>query len=82
MAQTKIWTGDPVWIAGVLRAEGVKLVEYPGRQNSGHGDFKDIRGVMVHHTGSDNATAASLAKTVAPTWQARSRSCTSPVTAR
>ena len=54
MAQTKIWTGDPVWIADVLRAEGVKLVEYPGWQNRGHGDFKDIRGVMVHHTGSDN----------------------------
>ena len=52
MAQTKIWTGDPVWIADVLRAEGVTLVEFPGWQNRGHGDFKDIRGVMVHHTGS------------------------------
>ena len=61
MAQTKIWTGDPVWIADVLRAEGVTLVEYPGWQNRGHGDFKDIRGVMVHHTGSDDATAASIA---------------------
>jgi N-acetyl-anhydromuramyl-L-alanine amidase AmpD len=61
MAQAKIWTGDPVWIADVLRAEGVKLVEYPGWQNRGHGDFKDIRGVMVHHTGSDNASAASIA---------------------
>ncbi len=61
MAQTKIWTGDPVWIADVLRAEGVKLVEFPGWQNRGHGDFKDIRGVMVHHTGSDNASAASIA---------------------
>ena len=53
--------GDPIWIADVLRAEGVKLVEYPGWQNRGHGDFKDIRGVMVHHTGSDNASAASIA---------------------
>ena len=61
MAQTKIWTGDPVWLADVLRAEGVKLVEYPGWQSRGHGDFKDIRGVMVHHTGSDNASAASIA---------------------
>ena len=61
MAQTSIWTGDPVWIADVLRAEGVRLVEYPGWHNRGHGDFKDIRGVMVHHTGSDNATAASIA---------------------
>ncbi|WNG91904.1 peptidoglycan-binding domain-containing protein [Mycobacterium sp. ITM-2016-00318] len=61
MAQTQIWTGDPVWIADVLRAGGVKLVEFPGWQNRGHGNFKDIRGVMVHHTGSDNATAASIA---------------------
>jgi len=62
MAQTKIWTGDPAWLADVLRAEGVKLVEYPGWRGRGHGDFKDIRGVMVHHTGSDNATAASIAE--------------------
>ena len=59
--QRRIWTGDPVWIADVVRAEGVRLVEYPGWQSRGHGDFKDIRGVMVHHTGSDSATAASIA---------------------
>ena len=40
---------------------GCRLVEYPGWRNRGHGDFKDIRGVMVHHTGSDNASAASIA---------------------
>jgi N-acetyl-anhydromuramyl-L-alanine amidase AmpD len=56
------WTGDPVWIADVLRAEGVRLVEYPGWRERGHGDFKDIRGVMVHHTGSDTASAASIAE--------------------
>ena len=61
MAQTTIWTGDPVWIADVLAAQGVKLVEYPGWRNRGHGNFKDIRGVMVHHTGSDSASAASIA---------------------
>ena len=55
------WVGDPVWLADVLRAEGVDLVEYPGWRNRGHGDFKDIRGVMVHHTGADNASAASIA---------------------
>lgn len=52
---------DPVWLADVLRAEGVEVVEFPGWRQRGHGDFKDIRGVMVHHTGSDNATAASIA---------------------
>jgi len=59
--QSGPWTGDPVWLADVLRAEGVKLVEFPGWRDRGHGDFKDIRGVMAHHTGSDNATAASIA---------------------
>lgn len=55
------WTGDPIWLADVLRAEGLDPVEYSGWRDRGHGDFKDIRGVMVHHTGSDNATAASIA---------------------
>src|SRR4029079_16503048 len=59
--QTGPWTGDPVWLADVLRAEGVRLVEYPGWRDRGHGDFQDIRGVMVHHTGSDHASAASIA---------------------
>ena len=62
MPQTGPWTGDPVWLADVLRAEGVDLVEYPGWRSRGHGDFKDIRGVMVHHTGSDNTSAASIAE--------------------
>src|SRR5918995_462029 len=62
MPQTGPWTGDPVWLADVLRAEGgVDVVEYPGWRGRGHGDFKDIRGVMVHHTGSDTASAASIA---------------------
>jgi hypothetical protein len=61
VAQTGPWTGDPVWLAEVLRAEEVRLVEYPGWRDRGHGDFKDIRGVMVHHTGSDTASAASIA---------------------
>ena len=61
MPQTGPWTGDPVWLADVLLAEGIDLVEYPGWRTRGHGDFKDIRGVMVHHTGSDTASAASIA---------------------
>ncbi|WP_422745243.1 N-acetylmuramoyl-L-alanine amidase [Mycobacterium sp. WMMD1722] len=60
-AASRSWTGDPVWLAQVLRDEGLALVEYPGWRQRGHGDFGDIRGVMVHHTGSDSATAASIA---------------------
>lgn len=61
MPQHKPWTGDPVWLPAVLRAEGLDPVEFPGWRTRGHGDFKDIRGVMVHHTGSDTATASSIA---------------------
>ena len=53
--------GNPVWLADVLRAAGLYVVEFPGWRRRGHGDFADLRGVMVHHTGSDTATAASIA---------------------
>lgn len=61
MAAAGPWTGDPVWLARVVRADGLATVEFPGWRDRGHGDFRDIRGVMVHHTGSDRATAASIA---------------------
>ncbi|MES9514140.1 N-acetylmuramoyl-L-alanine amidase [Rhodococcus erythropolis] len=44
------WTGDPVWLADVLRAEGLNVIETPGWKERGHGDFRDIRGVICHHT--------------------------------
>jgi N-acetyl-anhydromuramyl-L-alanine amidase AmpD len=58
---TRRWSGDPLWLADVLRAEDIGVVEYPGWRERGHGDFKDIRGVVVHHTGSAKATASSIA---------------------
>ena len=55
------WTGDPVWMEDVLRpALGDRLKTLGGWQNRGHGDFKDIRGVMMHHTGNRNASAESI----------------------
>jgi len=50
-APTVTWTGDPTWLADVARPAVDKFVEYPGWWSRGHGDFKDIRGVMVHHMG-------------------------------
>ncbi|WP_280358099.1 peptidoglycan recognition protein family protein [Nocardia otitidiscaviarum] len=44
------WTGDPVWLADVLRAEGLRVREHDGWRQRGHGDFRDIRGVLCHHT--------------------------------
>lgn len=56
------WTGDPIWLADVLRAQRPALTvrELPDWQQYGHGDFRDIWGVMVHHTGNANADAMSI----------------------
>ena len=57
------WTGDPVWLETVLRpALGSRLKTLPGWKTRGHGDFKDIRGVMWHHTGNSNESAQSIAR--------------------
>lgn len=54
-------TGDPVWLEEVLRpALGDRLKTLPGWQNAGHGDFGELRGVMVHHTGNSRESAQSI----------------------
>jgi hypothetical protein len=56
-------TGDPLWLADVLRAKRppLKVVELPDWQQYGHGDFPpDIWGVMIHHTGNARADAMSI----------------------
>ena len=50
--------GDPVWLADVLRAEGVATVEYGDWKNIGHGDFGTIWGVVAHHTGGNSSANA------------------------
>lgn len=55
------WKGDPVWLADVLRAEGVKVVELDGWRERGQGDFADIWGVMCHHTGGNNSPVSEIA---------------------
>ncbi|MFC9892104.1 N-acetylmuramoyl-L-alanine amidase [Nocardia sp. NPDC127579] len=41
---------DPLWLADVLRAEGLQVIEHDGWRERGHGDFRDLRGVLCHHT--------------------------------
>lgn len=56
------WYGDPVWLKDVL-AQWIpadKLRELPDWRETGHGDFEDIWGVMVHHTGNARETAESI----------------------
>lgn len=54
------WTGDPVWLADVLRAEGLTVVETPGWLESGHGDMGSLWGIINHHTGSNFSTWESI----------------------
>lgn len=55
------WTGDPVWLEDVLRPVlGGRLKALPDWENYGHGDFGNIWGVMVHHTGNAAADAMSI----------------------
>lgn len=52
---------DPTWLADVLRAAGLNVAVLPGAMDRGHGDFGTIWGVVAHHTGSNAATAQSIA---------------------
>jgi hypothetical protein len=56
------WTGDPLWLADVLGAQQPKLKvrELESWQQYGHGDYRDLWGVMVHHTGNARETAESI----------------------
>jgi len=56
------WTGDPVWLADVLKVQqpALKVRELPNWKEYGHGDFRSIWGVMVHHTGNAAETAESI----------------------
>ncbi|WP_054815435.1 N-acetylmuramoyl-L-alanine amidase [Nocardia arizonensis] len=54
-------TGDPVWLADALREEGLRVAEFPGWRERGHGDFGDIWGVIAHHTGGSRTPASEIA---------------------
>lgn len=60
---SRIWSGRMTWLYDVFRAElGTDIVKaLPGWETRGHGDFKDVRGVMNHHTGNSRETAQSIA---------------------
>lgn len=60
----KIWSGRMTWLYDVFRNElGTDRVRaVPGWETRGHGDFKDVRGVMNHHTGNARESAESIAR--------------------
>lgn len=56
------WSGDPVWLADELKSYNpkIKVRELTDWQKYGHGDYRDLWGVMVHHTGNAMETAQSI----------------------
>lgn len=52
---------DPIWLTDVLRKAGLTVRELPGAYERGHGDFGSIWGIVAHHTGSNGASAESIA---------------------
>lgn len=43
------------WLADVLRAAGLKVVEHDGWKTNGRGPMSTLKGVLLHHTGGPRA---------------------------
>lgn len=61
------WSGDPIWLAEVLRAEGLECDIFKDATADafeiGHGDFGGIWGIVAHHMGaSGTAGPRSIAR--------------------
>ena len=52
---------DPVWLFDVVKAAGLPVREIAGWRDRGHDDFGSIWGIVAHHTGSNAASAQSIA---------------------
>ncbi|PKQ59714.1 N-acetylmuramoyl-L-alanine amidase [Mycobacterium sp. MHSD3] len=61
LTPTPGFRGDPVWLADVLRAEQLNVIEMPGWQDRGEGDQGVLWGVVFHHTGNANETPEGIA---------------------
>lgn len=48
------------WLADVLRAAGLKVVEQPGWQSRGRREMGIVKGVLCHHTAGGKGNAPSL----------------------
>lgn len=62
MQPNPAWRGDPTFLADVLRYWGVKVQEWPGYKNRGHGDFGAIQGIVAHHTGTNTDIPGYIAQ--------------------
>lgn len=56
------WRGDPTFLPEALKHFGVKVQEWPGWRNRGHGDFQTIQGIIAHHTGTNTDIPGYIAQ--------------------
>lgn len=56
------WRGDPTFLPEVLKQFGVRVQEWPGWRDRGHGDFGRIQGIVVHHTGTNTDIPGYIAQ--------------------
>ncbi|DAZ90363.1 peptidoglycan recognition protein family protein [Mycobacteroides abscessus] len=61
LTPTPGFSGDPFWLADVLRAEGLNVVEMDGWRERGEGDQGVLWGAVFHHTGNVNETPEGIA---------------------
>lgn len=53
--------GDPLFLPDVLKAFGVRVIEFDAWRQRGHGDFNVIWGTMVHHTAGSSTPPSLIA---------------------
>lgn len=56
------WRGDPTFLPEVLRLFGLEVEVLDGAFNRGHGDFGKIKGIVVHHIGSNKYDPWGIAR--------------------
>ncbi|WPH57983.1 lysin A [Gordonia phage LuckyLeo] len=54
--------GDPIGMVEAFRKAGLKVQEFSGWRDRGHGDFGTIWGPFMHHTGSFGETPRGIAQ--------------------
>lgn len=55
------WRGDPTFLPDVLKAFGCSVDILDGAFDRGHGDFGAIKGIIVHHIGSNKYAPYNIA---------------------
>jgi hypothetical protein len=63
------------WLADVLRAAGLKVVEHDGWKDRGHGDFTDLDSVVWHHDGSPEGDSPGVPGFMLSHWDIAAANC-------